>query len=58
VNRPGALLNEEAGELATGGFKGSQFFFRIAVVEHGAALTEQVKDESLDRRLSQSRGYT
>ena len=48
---------EEAAELATGGFKGSQIFFRVAVVEQGATLAQRIKDESLDRRLSQSRGF-
>ncbi len=48
---------EEAAELATGGFKGSQIFFRVAVVEQEAALAQRIEDESLDRRLSQNRGF-
>ncbi len=51
------LMFEEAVELATGGFKGSQFFFRAAVVGQGAALAQEVKDESLDRRLPECRGF-
>ena len=48
---------EEAAELATGGFKGSQICFRVALVEQGATLTQRIKDEPLDRRLSQSRDF-
>ena len=48
---------EEAAELATGGFKGSQILFRVAVVGQGATLAQRIKDESLDRRLSQSKGF-
>ena len=53
----GGLMFEEAAELATGGFKGSQILFRVAVVEQGATLAQRIKDESLDLRLSQNRGF-
>ena len=48
---------EEAAELATGGFIGSQILFRVAVVGLGATLPQRIKDESLDLRLSQNRGF-
>ena len=48
---------EEAAELATGGFEGSQILFRVAVVAQGATLAQRIQDESLDRHLSQSRGF-